>query len=250
MMFRMTEVVKQLIIINIIFFVGKIIIGQNIIDEYLAFHYFGNPSFKPWQIVSYMFIHADVGHIFFNMLLLFFFGPSLEDQWGGSKFLFFYLSCGVGAILANQGISYFAFHDSLNILVTEGYNKADILAVLNEGKYMAKWEEVLSLRELNNLIGSYSIATLGASGAIYGVLAAFAFLFPNREVYLMFVLPVKVKYLIAFFIIGDLIAGFKGQMLIGNAGGTAYFAHIGGALIGFLMMLYWKNHQFKNNRWN
>ncbi|MUV02334.1 rhomboid family intramembrane serine protease [Flavobacterium rakeshii] len=248
-MFRMTEVVKQLIIINIIFFVGKIIIGQSIIYEYLAFHYFGNPSFKPWQIVSYMFIHADIRHIFFNMLLLFFFGPSLEDQWGGSKFLFFYLSCGVGAILATQGISYFAFHDSLNILATEGYNKADVLAVLNEGKSMVKWEEILTLREFNNLM-SYRVIGIGASGAIYGVLAAFAFLFPNREVYLMFVLPVKIKYLIAFYIIGDLISGFKGQMIIGAAGGVGYFGHVGGALIGFLMMLYWKNHQFKNNRWN
>lgn len=204
---NITPVVKQLLIINIIFFIGTEIIGDPAYI-YFALFSFESPNFHVWQLLTHMFMHGGIMHIAFNMFALYSFGSMLEHFWGGRKFLFFYISCGLGA-----GI-------------------------------------------LNNLINSYThdygSVAVGASGAIYGLLTAFAFMFPDAKLGLMFIpVPVKAKYFVPGLLAVDLFLGLKGNSLFGSGGtGIAHFAHIGGALIGFIMMWYWKKNSFDNRRWN
>ena len=139
------------------------------------------------------------------------------------------------------GIRYYFFNDGLNELVSLGYNKGDIMAVLNQGKYDTRWESVLSARDFNNLTGNYFGISLGASGAIYGIMVAFAFMFPNMEIMLLLLpIPIKAKYFVGALIALDLYLGVKGQSLFGSTGGVGHFAHIGGAALGYFMMWYWK----------
>ncbi|QEE48091.1 rhomboid family intramembrane serine protease [Flavobacterium alkalisoli] len=248
-MMRITETVKQLIIINILFFIGTIVVPQAY--SFLALHFPLNPEFKLWQPVTHMFMHGNVPHILFNMLGLWMFGSALEHFWGTSKFLFFYLSCGIGAALVNIGIDYALFNNALQVLIENGYSKADILSVLNEGKILVAWKDVLSPIQLQNLVSSYMTSGVGASGALYGIMIAFAFMFPNAELMLIFFpIPIKAKYFVPGLLAFDLFMGVKGNAVIGQGDGVAHFAHLGGALVGFLIMWYWKKNQFNKNRWN
>jgi len=250
MMYPMTDAVKQLMIINVLFFVGTLFVGapaMNLLGE----HYFENPDFGFWQLFTNMFIHMGIMHLAFNMLSLYIFGPVLEQRWGASKFIFFYISCGLGASLAQQGIHYFAFHNSVDKLVEIGFDKTDILATLKKGMVDTRWAENLLPRDYNNLQGTYFSLAGGASGAIYGIMVAFAFLFPNVPMMLMFIpIPIKAKYLIAGTLSLDFYLGFTGQSLFGSVGGVGHFAHIGGALIGYFIMWYWKKNSFNDRRWN
>ena len=250
---RMTETVKQLLIINIIFFIGS----QFVANAYPLFslYYPENPNFRIWQPLTSMFMHApmpNLMHIVFNMFALVSFGAALEHYWGTKKFIFFYISCGLGAALLHIGVNYFTFHHVLNLLVENGQDKAEILKILAEGKYDTNWQNIIPLSDFNSLMGSYLVTAVGASGAIYGLLTAFAFMFPNAELGLMFIpIPIKAKYFVPGIIAIDLFLGFKGSSLFGAGGtGIAHFAHIGGALTGFLMMWYWKKNQFNKNRWD
>ena len=250
---RMTDTVKQLLIINIIFFIGS----QFVANAYPLFslYYPENPNFRIWQPLTSMFMHApmpNLMHIVFNMFALVSFGAALEHYWGTKKFIFFYISCGLGAALLHIGVNYFTFHHVLNLLVENGQDKAEILKILAEGKYDTNWQNIIPLSDFNSLMGSYLGTAVGASGAIYGLLTAFAFMFPNAELGLMFIpIPIKAKYFVPGIIAIDLFLGFKGSSLFGAGGtGIAHFAHIGGALTGFLMMWYWKQNQFNKNRWD
>ncbi|MFY8065756.1 MAG: rhomboid family intramembrane serine protease [Flavobacterium sp.] len=252
-MMRMTETVKQLLIINIIFFIGS----QFVANAYPLFslYYPENPSFRIWQPLTSMFMHApmpNLMHIVFNMFALVSFGAALEHYWGTKKFIFFYISCGLGAALLHIGVNYFTFHHVLNLLVENGQDKAEILKILAEGKYDTNWQNIIPLSDFNSLMGSYLGTAVGASGAIYGLLTAFAFMFPMAELGIMFIpIPIKAKYFVPGIIAIDLFLGFKGSSLFGAGGtGIAHFAHIGGALTGFLMMWYWKKNQFNRNRWD
>ena len=252
-MMRMTDTVKQLLIINIIFFIGS----QFVANAYPLFslYYPENPNFRIWQPLTSMFMHApmpNLMHIVFNMFALVSFGAALEHYWGTKKFIFFYISCGLGAALLHVGVNYFTFHHVLNLLVENGQDKAEILKILAEGKYDTNWQNIIPLSDFNSLMGSYLGTAVGASGAIYGLLTAFAFMFPNAELGLMFIpIPIKAKYFVPGIIAIDLFLGFKGSSLFGAGGtGIAHFAHIGGALTGFLMMWYWKQNQFNKNRWD
>lgn len=251
---RVTETAKQLIIINVIFFVGTYIIGPEMAYKYLALHFPKSPDFKPWQIVTHMFMHGGVMHILFNMLGVWMFGSALEQFWGTKKFLFFYFSCGLGAALLHLGVNYYSYHHAIEILTQNGFTESEILSVLNQGKFDTRWEEYLSQGGLNNFIGAYISPMLGASGALYGILVAFAFMFPNASLMLLFLpIPIKAKYFVPGLLLMDLFSGLRGQSIFGGGGGgdgIAHFAHLGGALIGFLMMWYWKKNQFNNNRWN
>lgn len=251
-MMRITETVKQLIIINIIFFVGTYLIGQEVAVSFLGLHFPENPEFKLWQPLTYMFMHGNVMHILFNMLGLFMFGSLLEQVWGAQKFIFFYISCGLGAALLHIGINYLVFYNGIETLQSAGFAKSEIMRLLAEGKYNSKWEEIMGGSEFNNFMAAYLAPTVGASGAIYGILVAFAFIAPNAELMLLFLpIPIKAKYFVPGLLIMDLFLGLKGESLFGSGGdGVAHFAHLGGALIGFLMMWYWKKNQFNNNRWN
>lgn len=249
-MMNMTETVKQLLIINVLFFIGSYFVPQSY--DLLSLHYFESDGFKFWQPITHMFMHSkhNLLHIFFNMFALISFGSALEQMWGAKKFLFFYFSCGIGAALAHSGVNYYHFHDGLNVLLSHNVDKGQIIELLNQGKYDTTWLEFISQSELEKMYSSYLTPAVGASGAIYGLLVAFAFMFPNAELMMMFIpVPVKAKYFVPVIVLLDLFSGVTGISLFGG-GNIAHFAHVGGALIGFVMMWYWKKIQFDKNRWD
>ncbi|OGS61760.1 MAG: rhomboid family intramembrane serine protease [Flavobacteria bacterium GWF1_32_7] len=245
---NMTDTVKQLLIINVLFFIGSYLVPQA--NELLSLHYFESDGFKFWQPITHIFMHGGPMHIFFNMFALVSFGSALEQMWGAKKFLFFYFSCGIGAALAHSGVNYYHFHDGLNVLLSHNVDKGQIIELLNQGKYDTTWLEFISQSELEKMYSSYLTPAVGASGAIYGLLVAFAFMFPNAELMMMFIpVPVKAKYFVPVIVLLDLFSGVTGISLFGG-GNIAHFAHVGGALIGFVMMWYWKKNQFNQNRWD
>ncbi|WP_394335991.1 rhomboid family intramembrane serine protease [Flavobacterium laiguense] len=250
---NITPTVKQLLIMNVLFYVGSMIVGEPAY-KLLSMYFFESPDFHFWQIFTHMFMHAplpNIMHIAFNMFALYSFGSALEHFWGGKKFVFFYISCGLGAALLHTGVNYYFFENGINTLVANGYQKVEILKVLSEGKFDTRWQEVLTASDFQSFMGAYLGNVVGASGAIYGLLVAFAFMFPNAELALMFIpIPVKAKYFVPVLLLIDLYLGVSGGSLFGGSSGIAHFAHLGGALVGFLMMWYWKKTQFNSNRWN
>lgn len=247
---RITEAVKQLIIINVIFFVGSNLVPAT--NEYLAMYYVENPKFQWWQPLTHMFMHGGVMHIFFNMFALFSFGSTLESIWGTKKFITFYLLCGLGAALFHTGVNYYGVHTGISTLVEHGFNTNDIVGLLQNGQYDTRWLAVLGESGFNSMVYGYNTPVVGASGAIYGLLVAFAFMFPQAELMMMFIpVPIKAKYFVPGILLIDLYGGVSGGFsLFGGSSGIAHFAHIGGALMGFLLMWYWRKTQFNNNRWD
>ncbi len=222
-----TPVVKNLILLNIFVFIACLIYPS--LTDILAMHYPTNPSFKPWQIITHMFTHANprenfsnIFHILFNMYALYTFGAILENEkvLGSKRFAFLYLFSGLGAI---------AFHLAISALTTYHYTGTvflnnDTVAHLN-----------LSESALKNLGAIYFQSLIGASGAIYGLLAGFGYLFPNAPLMFLFVpVPIKAKYMIPLVIISYDIA--FAQVGLDN---VAHYAHIGGAVFGFLLVLFW-----------
>ncbi|WP_460576692.1 rhomboid family intramembrane serine protease [Flavobacterium koreense] len=247
---NITPVVKQLLIINIIFFIGSQIVP--LAESYFALYYFENPMFKFWQPLTHMFMHGGIAHIFFNMFALYSFGSALEHFWGGNKFLFFYISCGLGAALLHSFINYLEFRNELSCLLDSGFKKEDVLSLLNQNMFDRRWLDIIGQDGVDVLSISYHTPAVGASGAVYGLLVAFAFMFPNAELALMFIpIPIKAKYFVPGILAIDLFLGFKGSSIFGaGSTGIAHFAHIGGALTGFIMMWYWKKNQFNHKRWD
>ncbi|MDQ3143008.1 MAG: rhomboid family intramembrane serine protease [Bacteroidota bacterium] len=191
-MMQITEAVKHLLIINILLFIGTITLMEE--NRYvLALFFPSSEYFRPWQIVTHMFMHGSINHLFFNMLSLFFLGPFIENYLGTKRFVVFYFICGFGGAFLHLLIKYFQIY------------------------YGGELE-------------SLNIPMLGASAAITGLFIALAYLFPDLELYMMFIpIPIKAKYLAIIAIISDLAFG-----LTGYATGIAHFAHLGGALFGFL----------------
>ena len=241
------DIVKQLIIVNVLFFLGSMSLGDSAYDL-LALHYPQNPKFAPWQIATHMFMHGGVNHILFNMFGLWMFGGTLAQMWGRNKFLFFYFSAGLGAAALQLGINYLQISDIVNQLVEAGYSVSDITKTLqNEPPYKLEWISVISQTELNQLLNSFHMSMVGASGALYGILVAFAFLFPNTQLMIIFLpIPIKAKYFVPILLGSDLFFGFSSYSL----GPIAHFAHLGGAVTGYAIMWYWKRQQFNNNRWD
>lgn len=248
MMNNMTDTVKQLLIINVLFFIGSYFVPQA--NELLSLHYFESDGFKFWQPLTHMFMHGSLMHIFFNMFALVSFGSALEHFWGAKKFLFFYLSCGLGAALIHSGVNYYHFHDAQNILLQNGVTATDIQTLIRGGSVSINNPDTVLIQNYVNQMGfAYNNQAVGASGAIYGLLVAFAFMFPNAELIMMFIpVPIKAKYFVPVIVLLDLFSGVTGFSLFG--GNIAHFAHVGGALIGFIMMWYWKKNQFNKNRWD
>lgn len=240
------DIVKQLIIINVLFFLGSMSLG-NAAYDLLALHYPQNPKFAPWQVVTHMFMHGSINHILFNMFGLWMFGGTLAQMWGRNKFLFFYLSTGLGAAALQLGINYFQIGTVVEQLVEAGYSATALTETLQSGQYNTAWANVISQTELSQLLTSFNMSMVGASGALYGILVAFAFLFPNTELMIIFLpIPIKAKYFVPILLASDLFFGFSSYSL----GPIAHFAHLGGAVTGFIMMWYWKKQQFNNNRWD
>ncbi len=240
------DIVKQLIIINVLFFLGSMSLG-NAAYDLLALHYPQNPKFAPWQVVTHMFMHGSINHILFNMFGLWMFGGTLAQMWGRNKFLFFYLSTGLGAAALQLGINYFQISTVVGQLVEAGYSATAFTDTLQSGQDYRAWSNVISQTQLNQLWTSFNMSMVGASGALYGILVAFAFLFPNTELMIIFLpIPIKAKYFVPILLASDLFFGFSSYSL----GPIAHFAHLGGAVTGYIMMWYWKKQQFNNNRWD
>ena len=188
--------VKHLLIINVIFFLATLVLermgGANglMITNLLALWPAGTPMFRIWQPITYMFMHAGIDHIFFNMFALWMFGYILENYWGSKRFLVYYFACGIGAALANMLVMYL----------------------------------------------THSIhPTVGASGAVYGILLAFGMMFPEERIYLYFLVPIKAKWFVIGYAVVEL---FEGIMM--SHDGVAHFAHLGGMIFGFLLIRYWQ----------
>jgi membrane associated rhomboid family serine protease len=182
------------------------------------------------------------------MFGLWMFGGTLAQMWGRNKFLFFYFSTGLGAAALQLGINYLQISDVVNQLVEAGYSVSDVTKILqSEPPYKLEWISVISQSELNQLLNSFHMSMVGASGALYGILVAFAFLFPNSELMIIFLpIPIKAKYFVPILLGSDLFFGFSSYSL----GPIAHFAHLGGAVTGYVIMWYWKRQQFNNKRWD
>ena len=245
---RITETVKVLLIANIIFFVGSQFLGDYAI-KMLALWFPENPNFGIWQVVTHMFMHASISHIFFNMFALYMFGSVLEQSIGQKRFLFIYFSAGLGAAGLQILFSYLDFNNAYDALVSTGYSVADVNEMIQQFSgqpYGTMYSGGDSL--VRNLAQTIMIPMVGASGAIFGVLAAFAVIYPNLPLYIIFIpIPIKAKYLIGGYFLINVYSAVTGTSLFGPSN-TAYWAHIGGAVIGFITMYYWKKNQF--NRWN
>jgi len=210
-------VIKNLLIINGLFFLAQNTIGKNLInfEDIFALHTFQSPLFEPWQFITHMFLHGGVDHILFNMFALWMFGSILENLWGPKRFLTFYIVCGLGAALAHMIVLYV---ETQQLIAT--FNSYDVIT-----------QQVRKAEFYYHLNG----ATLGASGAVFGCLAAFGYLFPNTYIYLYFFIPVKAKWFVIFY------AAFELYTAVANSAGdnVAHVAHLGGALVGFLMVYFW-----------
>ena len=189
-------------------------------------------------------------HILFNMYALWAFGSPLEERWGRNKFLFFYFSAGLGAALIHSLVSYYEVHSVMAELLNGGWSQAEIQNFLINGKGGS--ESILatvSRESIDSLYAAFNTPAVGASGAIYGVLVAFGMMYPNVGLMLIFFpVPVKAKYFIPGLILLDLFSGLTGFSLFGQ--NIANWAHLGGALFGFLMAYYWKKNSFNDHRWN
>ena len=235
----LSPAVRGLLIANVVLFLaGLLLPGWDArLIKWLAFWFPRHENFAVWQIVTYMFMHGSIGHIFFNMFGLVSFGLLLEQQWGTRRFLVFYFMCGIGAGLIHSGISYIEYHALQNRLNEAGVTSSAIEAILETGRYRGPPELKKSAEDLYRI---YAGPMLGASGAIYGILVAFGLLYPNAKLAILFIpVPVAAKYVIPVLLALDLFSGVTGFSLFG--GGIAHFAHLGGALIGFLLMWHWRN---------
>lgn len=221
-------VTKNLIIINFLFWVASLALPRVGIDltALLGLHFPLAPDFNIIQLVSYMFMHAGFSHIFFNMFAVYMFGRVLEKVWGPKRFLIFYMVTGIGAGIIQE--------------LTWLYDFRDVISAPQEMINIGGGR-ILTKPEFYDLF-----VTVGASGAVFGILLAFGMLFPNVPLYLMFIpIPIKAKYFVIFYGLAELtmgVANFSGDSV-------AHFAHLGGMLFGYVLIKYWKNKDFKNGRY-
>lgn len=238
---RITEIVKHLLIINVLFFVATYFY-QDLMIQQFALWFPKNDNFQVWQFLSHMFMHGGLMHIFFNMYALWAFGSPLERMWGRNKFIFFYISAGLGAAFIHTAVNYFHYESGVQDLLSMGASAEEIQQLIRDSSERAP-------QQFFKMMSSYYIPAVGASGAIYGILVAFGMMFPNSELFLIFIpYPIKAKYFIPVLVGLDLFSGVTGYSIFGS--GIAHFAHVGGALFGFIMMWYWKKNQFNKNRWD
>ena len=231
---NLPPVTKHLIIINFICWLASIVFDSRFdVSKHFGLHFFLSPDFNVAQLLTYMFLHdtGNIAHIFFNMFTLFMFGITLERVLGWKRFLFYYISCGLGAALLQEAVAFIRYENligaispaDLDIIRTNGAE------LLNQGM---NW--MGDAGTLNLII---NVPTIGASGAVYGILLAFAFIFPNMPLYIMFIpIPIKAKWMVIGYGAIELLLA-----LSTTGDGVAHFCHLGGMLFGLLMLLYWKN---------
>jgi len=259
-------VVKNLLIINVLVFLLQLTVKQVFrIDmvDYLGMHYFMSEKFSPVQLVTYMFLHGGFSHLFFNMFALWMFGYILENVWGGKRFLTYYLITGIGAALVHSLVLYISISglqaDAAAVMQSPAPDA--FRAFVNNhfpeygsqvSSFIASWTSNPADPDyinqashfMNELITiQMNIPTVGASGAVFGILLAFGMMFPNSLIYLYFFFPIKAKWFVIFYGAAELYFGFAN-----NAGdNVAHFAHLGGMIFGFFLIKYWNR---KLNRFN
>lgn len=219
---NLPAVTKNLLIINVLCFFGCIVAERYGIDltNLFGLHFFLASDFNVGQLVSYMFMHANFQHIFFNMFAVWMFGRTLEHVMGPKRFLTYYMVCGIGAGLVQEIVQYVQY-----ATVLSQYES------VNTGLAIIPMEEYLNL-----------MTTVGASGAVYGILLAFGMMFPNTSMFVFpLPFPIKAKFFVIGYAIIEIFMGF------GSSGdGVAHFAHLGGMIFGFLLIMYWRKKN-KNN---
>ncbi len=233
----MPLVVKNLLIINGLFFLATIsMAGAFHFDliKSLGLHMPGSPDFEPYQFVTHMFMHANFSHIFFNMFALWMFGTAIENLMGPKRFLAYYLITGFGAAFLHLGVSYLEMVSLRSELLAAGYSTSDLRQFIESGSY--RLLPGVSERTLVNYLTKYFIPTVGASGAVFGILLAFGMFFPNSYIYLFFAIPIKAKYFVMAYGALELFFGIANR----PGDNIAHFAHLGGMLFGFLLIRYWR----------
>lgn len=211
----MPTVTKNLLIINVLCFLGAMVARRYGVDlnDMLGLHFFLASDFNPAQLITYMFMHANFQHIFFNMFAVWMFGRTLEMVWGPKRFLFYYILCGIGAGLIQEGVQW-----------------VDYVVNLSQYEQVNTGISIISMDEYLNLL-----TTVGASGAVYAILLAFGMLFPNSEMFIFpLPMPIKAKYFVIGYAVLELVLGITG------GDGIAHFAHLGGMLFGLILIIYWR----------
>lgn len=240
---NLPPVTKNLIIINVLIWLVMALVPSVDagFEKLFAIHYFSSPAFNVMQFVTYMFLHRGFTHLFFNMFGLLMFGGIIERSMGSMRFLFYYISCGMFAALAQMGVYAIMLHPYLGMYTPEQF--AEIVKEGWKALQMGYQFNDPTLAHINSLVNG---SMVGASGAIYGVILAFGMLFPNQPMYLMFIpVPIKAKWMVLGYGALELLLGLGNS----TADNVAHFAHLGGMVAGVMLILYWKKKGIFNNHW-
>ncbi|MEY3834851.1 MAG: hypothetical protein RI989_279 [Bacteroidota bacterium] len=227
---NLTPAVKNIIIINVLIFIACFVVPG--LADNLTGYYFASPNFRPWQIVTHMFMHSmsDFTHIFFNMYALYLFGTALENYWGTKKFIFYYMTCGIGAFFLHMGVSYFEIQKMMQTLSDKEIYQVMITGLEEGRSYKVQMVELYS---------AINTGVVGASGAVFGVLLGFGMLFPNTELMLLFPpIPLKAKYFVMIY--GAIEFYLAMRQTAGD--NVAHYAHLGGMIFGYLLLKYWQKN--------
>ncbi len=238
-------VTKNLIIINLIVWVVMMIAPASttgVIERLFALHYWDASQFNPAQLLTYMFMHSttNFGHLLFNMFSLWMFGTAIERALGGWRFLFYYISCGIGAALVQELAWMWTWADSFARFLAPQNPHLTVSQISDMLAHPAAYGVTADVNAMKN-----GLITVGASGAIYGVLLAFGMLWPNRPLFLFFLpIPIKAKWMVLGFGVLEVLLGLGDAR--GLSDGIAHFAHLGGMIFGFIMIYYWKKKGLGN----
>ncbi len=231
-----TEVVKNIIIINVLFFLATLAVPS--LEHYLAGYYWQSPNFRPWQIITHMFMHGGISHIFFNMYGLYIFGSILEGYWGPKKFLTYYVVSGLGAFLLHNLMTYYELNQVMSQLTSDQWDlvRSQGADALMESKNFI--DPIMG--HANNILNT---GMVGASGAVFGILLAFGVLFPDVELMLLFPpIPLKARWLVFGYGAIELFSAMRGS----PGDNVAHFAHLGGMITGYALLKYWQRNQHYN----
>ena len=239
---NLPQVTKNILILNIMFFVATLILESQGIKliPILGTHYVNSPLFEPYQVVTHFFMHADFFHILMNMWLFVMLGAYLENLWGPKRFFIFYLACALGAFALHNAIGVYELQQLKQALIAQNLPIDEIDNLVKNGMYNN--DLYTSNRVYKNYLNMASTPMVGASGAIFGVLSAFAILFPNTEFRLYFAIPIKAKYFVGAYLLLEIYLAFKNQ----EGDSTAHLAHIGGAIVGAALILIWRKKDRQN----
>lgn len=244
MLNNLPQVTKNILILNIVFFLATFILNWQGIDLISSFgaHYVNSPLFQPFQVVTHFFMHADILHIFFNMWLFLMLGAYLENIWGPKRFFIFYICCALGSFALYNIIGVYEIEELKNQLILEKFDLNEINNMIQNGEYNKVNFDNNPV--YHDYVDKSYTPMVGASGAIFGVLTAFAILFPNTEFRIYFLIPVKAKYFVGFYLLWEVYQAYQNNI----NDNTAHLAHIGGAIVGAAIVLFWRKSD-RTNFW-